>query len=141
MATEIDRWLRETERQVTDRQVATLLATFIFLNTSIHKFYNQLRFCVFVSLLLFSLILGYFFTRKFLGVPFSITIGIWMFTYCPFSFKIKMQVYVKTKVNNELIQLCQNTFALCCVVKSKTKIGEVNINKNHSFFIHDNALS
>lgn len=64
-----------------------------------------------------------------------------MFTYCPFSFKIKMQVYVKTKVNNELIQLCQNTFALCCVVKSKTKIGEVNINKNHSIFIHDNALS
>lgn len=139
--------MRETERQVTDRQVATLLATFIFWNTSIHKFYNQLRFCVFVSLELFSLILEYFFTRKFLDVPFSITTGIWMFLIkfylhsVLFLLKSRCRFMWRQRWIMSLYSYAQNTFALCCVVKSNTKIGEVNINNNHSFFIHDNTLS
>lgn len=49
---------------------------------------------------------------------------------CYFSFKTKMQAYLKTNVDNELVQVCPSLFAFCCFIQSNAKIGKETVNKH-----------
>lgn len=135
MATQKDKMIeRMAERQKTgSKQTTTLLDICLFIEiTPIHKFYNKLGvsfvFCSFVVVFKswISFYSEYFRCSIEYNHGYVNFLNQVLFSQCYFF--NQHVVHLKTNVN-EFVQICPKYTAFCCFVKSNTKIGRVNVNK------------